>query len=124
LELPGYANEVRFSCDGKRLATAHRNALMIWDAATGEEISRFEQIRENFASLDWSPDDSRIVTGSESSVAFWDVDTGRLALRLEAPSRLTLVRWTSDGMRITAGGHSIFVYDASRGYELNPLEQR
>ncbi len=121
-DLQRYANEVRFSNHGQLLASSHRNALVIWDAATGERVGTFEQIRENFISLDWSPDDSRLVSGSEASIAIWDVRTGKTALRLNGPSRLTRVRWTSDGMRLVAGGQSIFVYDASRGYALNKTE--
>lgn len=121
-EVTGLNNEVheiRFSHDGKRIATSHRKAIMIWDATSGAKLGSFEQIRENFVSFDWSPDDSRIVSDSNSSVAVWDVANARVAIRLDAPTRLSTVRWSPDGMKVIAAGHTIIVYDASRGYALN-----
>ena len=121
-ELPSEVSEIRFSRDGKRLATSHQNVLLIWDADTGRQLRAFEQVPERFNSLDWSPDDTRIVSGSPSSVSVWDVESGRVALRLDAPNRSSKVRWTPDGMRIIAGGEQIKVFDASRGYKLNRMK--
>ena len=120
--LSSRAAAVRFSHDGTRIATSHQNALMIWNALSGDRLSKFEQFRENFAAVDWSADDSRIVSGSASSLAIWDVDSGQVALRLDAPNRFTKVRWSADGNRIIAGGERIQIYNASRGYALNPSE--
>ncbi|MEM6470044.1 MAG: WD40 repeat domain-containing serine/threonine-protein kinase [Planctomycetota bacterium] len=117
LEQP--ASDIRFSNDGTRLATAQRNAIIIWDSETGEELKTLTAMRERFASVDWSSDDSRIVTGSEVSVAFWDVGTGRTTLRLDAPERLTRVRWTPDKMRVAVSGTRIVIFDATRGYALS-----
>ncbi len=116
---PFAAKEIRFSHDGSRLAAAYANVIVLWDSATGEQIAKFDEVRENFGSLDWSPDDSRIVASSDASITLWDVQTGRVAMKLKGSAGLRNVRWSEDGMHIVAGGRLVTIYDATRGYGLN-----
>lgn len=118
-ETPGaYPREIVFSDDGSILATAHTDALTLWDPVTGRRIRKLDDIREDFRSLDWSADNQRIVSGSRSSIALWDVRSGKVALRLQG--QVDSVRWSSDGRQIVIGGPGVKVFDASRGYALNP----
>ena len=122
-ETPGPAKVVRFSRDGRQIATVQRNVMIVWDAETGQEMHRLDEIREDFSSIDWSPDGRRIVSGAVGSVSIWDVEAGKVALRLTGPGIVRSVAWSEDGQRVAAAGSTVVLFDASRGYQMAPAAQ-
>jgi WD40 repeat protein len=76
---------VAFSPDGKRLATAGRHGLTVWDTATGREEHKFpEGSRPVF-----SPDGKRLAAiGTERTILVWEVASGGRLLTLKGPAFL------------------------------------
>ena len=114
--------ETRFSPDGSQLASAEAGAITIFDTATGKELAILDDLKERFVSVDWSPDATRLVSGGSSSVAIWDTASGRLACKLPATGA-QCVRWSPDGRKVAAAWSTagVFIWDASRGYELDSV---
>ena len=116
--------EVRWSPDGSQLASAENGSIVIWEAATGNQIKTLDEIREENRSIDWSPDGTRLVSGSTNSVAIWDTASGRVAIKLPIGG-VKCVRWNPDGKRIAAGAefNGVFVWDATLGYQQADLQE-
>ncbi len=72
---------VRFSPDGRRLATAGLNGVMtLWDLTTRQPTFVGRSYRGGLQDLVFSPDGRRLVTTGASPkdlVKVWDVETGR-----------------------------------------------
>ena len=115
-----------WSIDGTVLAAASRDLLVtLWDVSTGVQVSDPLQATGRVESLDWSPDLERPRLASASvngTVRIWDLATGKLALALATPTGGSkCVRWSTDGKRLAAtGGDTIYVWDASTGYQTSP----
>ena len=110
---------LRWSPDGKRLATAHYGAIVVWDARNGTKIRTFNEIQEQFWSVDWSPDGTRLVAGSASSLSLWHVDSGRVTMRIpNSGGPIRCVRWEQGGKRIAVSGfyQPVTILDATLGY--------
>jgi WD40 repeat protein len=73
----GAPHALAFTADGKRLTNGER----VWNAVTGQEVSRFQfQADENASvrAVAFSPDDKFVVTGTGGQFAFlWDAATGQ-----------------------------------------------
>ena len=113
--------EVRFSPDGKLLATANRNAILIWDAESGALLGKLNEIREDFTAVDWSPNGHLLAAGSGASTTVWDANNFRLTIKF--PTGAGQVKWAADGRRLgVCYGETMRIFDASRGYELEGSE--
>ena len=75
----GPVDWVRFSPDGKRLATSSRDSTAkVWDAETGQEIFTLKGHTAAVGGVTFSPDGTRLATGSLDGVAkVWDLNTGK-----------------------------------------------
>lgn len=108
--------EVCWSPNGERLAIAARNATLIWDAKTGRQVAKLDEILENFRSVTWSPNGKQLAVGSSNSLTIWNVSCGRVAIKF--PFGSECVRWSPDGRRIaTCRGNLLQVLDAGPGCE-------
>ncbi|MCX6929681.1 MAG: WD40 repeat domain-containing protein, partial [Verrucomicrobia bacterium] len=93
----------RFSLDGKRLVTAHRDgSAWIWDAGTGQVLVKFlkHSRRANWA--EFSLDGRYVVTASDDKTArVWDSHTGEpLLAPLMHQSRVEVAEFSREGQRI------------------------
>jgi hypothetical protein len=111
-----------WSRDGKRLASAHANRVVItWDAQTGRELWTMRGHTDFVDAVAWSPDGTRLASaGVDDSVRLWDPRTGQEAFVLRGNSGMFHdVAWSPDGAQLAAAcsdGH-IWLWDATRGFE-------
>jgi WD40 repeat protein len=74
LEAQDWAADVAFSPDGELLATASRDDVIFWDAATGDEIAALPAGDVNGVAL--SPDGELLATAEDHGPArLWDVES-------------------------------------------------
>lgn len=81
-----YFGSAAFSPDGRLLVTAERNAIRIWDPATGEVIRRLPAEGNKYFLL-FSPDGRFLISGGApilgpKSVGVWDVTAERKVIQL------------------------------------------
>jgi WD40 repeat protein len=89
---------VRFSPDGRRIATAGADdQARLWDAATGERLATLAHDGAVLR-IEWSPDGATVATGSQDGrVALWDAATGRRRMRLEIGAPVRALVFSPDG---------------------------
>jgi WD40 repeat protein/serine/threonine protein kinase len=91
--VPSGFRGVAFSPDGRRIAAGNASALVIWDAATGEELFRLTDPGDRdlpLLSLAYSPDGRRIIAGYGQNegrgdvghATLWDAATGEVLGRI------------------------------------------
>jgi RNA polymerase sigma factor (sigma-70 family) len=94
-----------FSPDGKHLACGGRDAIHLLDAATLQEVRRFEPLHDDVLALAFSADGRRLVSGQEYTVGVWDVATGK---RLNASPGHDVpvysLAFAPDGRSLASGG--------------------
>ena len=109
------------SPDGHRVLTVGSEAqAILWDAATGAELQRFEGHKGPVWSGAISPDGRLVATGGyDRSVRIWDVKTGRQLASLKARWAVLDVEFSSDGALLAAGagdnpgGGQLLVWDVA-----------
>jgi eukaryotic-like serine/threonine-protein kinase len=110
---------VAFSPDGKRLAAASSNALdihqraevVVWDADTGEVLTRMAGHSAPVSGLSFTPDGQRLASaswdinrGAVGEVKLWDVATGTEILTLRGH---VAVDFSPDGRFLAAVGGDV-----------------
>jgi WD40 repeat protein len=94
---------VRYSPDGKVLATARSFVVRLWDAATGEPLVPLEDPASSPRALAFSPDGHKLATTGDTYLRVWDVATAKVAHRLRGTTgRWSAVAFSPDG-RLLAG---------------------
>jgi WD40 repeat protein/serine/threonine protein kinase len=121
---------VRFSPDGRRLATAGP-AAQLWDAQTGQEqlTLRGHDIRAE--GVAFSPDGRRLASVAgllavhrDQEVKVWDAQTGHEVLSLHGHvGALRTVAFCPDGCRLASAGldQTVKLWDAATGQEVLTL---
>jgi len=123
---------LRFSPDGKRIASVDLNGMLkIWDAGTAKELLAVrvdEEVIRQVSLFSFSPDGSQIVSaGSDGTIRLWDTNTGAETMTLRGhPEIVFAVNFSPDGKRIISGSRdgTARVYDATTGAELLTLQAR
>jgi WD40 repeat protein len=122
--LEGHTRAVRdqaFSPDGKRLATASDDeTVRIWDAATGQELLRFDSPRDGIPGyrgigcLAFSPDGKRLAGGKAQNLVIWDAATGKELHYLRwHTGTIESLAFSPDGKTLATGAddHEIKLWD-------------
>jgi RNA polymerase sigma factor (sigma-70 family) len=128
--------------DGKRLATAAGNAVVVWDTATGQELRRFDNHASTVHAVAFSPRARRIATAAaDSLIHIWDMSTGKElhTLRGHRGTREVIgkagetmsvngvysLAFTPDGKKLISRGvdQTIRVWDIPTGKELRRIEE-
>jgi WD40 repeat protein/tetratricopeptide (TPR) repeat protein len=120
---------VCFSPDGRRLASAGRGGVKVWDAQTGQEL-----LTLNTASgrVCFSPDGRHLASAGESGVKVWDARTGQEVRTFVAPLKgyafhLPSVCFSPDGRCLATASEEGFqrgevkMWDAQTGQEQRTL---
>jgi WD40 repeat protein len=112
-----------FSPDGKRLATAGKDAVIrIWDAATGQQVASHMGHSDAVVTLRFSPDGRLLasvgfVNVLAKEVKVWHLGTGREVLTINNP----LVRMPKD-LALSADNRRLAVVGSDRSVKLLDLE--
>jgi WD40 repeat protein len=119
LSIPG-SGSVKFSPDGRQLATISGNDIIVREAATGRELQKFVGHTGWVMGVEFSPDGSRLVTTSlDGTVRIWSLGPGNELAAVEAPPAGygTRVAYGPDGRSFAtnAGNGTATIWDAVSG---------
>ena len=112
-----YHPSVAVSPDGRRVAVADADKVMIWstDGRTGPEIYRGPQLR--YTNVAFSPDGRRIAASTmERTVQIWDLSDHTRGLALRGHKRAVMdLAFSPDGHRLVSGSldSTVRVWDTS-----------
>jgi hypothetical protein len=71
---PSFDERLRFSPDGKTLASTKGRILHLWEVATGKMRARLNGHRQTIKALDYSPDGQLLASGgNDATVLVWDL---------------------------------------------------
>jgi WD40 repeat protein len=116
------AQDLAFSPDGERLATASRDGTVkLWGRA-GQELFTLRSPKGGARSVGFSPDGARLVSGhGDGAVRVWDPRSGRQLVLLEGHGDVVYrVAFTPDGQRVLTASldGTLRTWDAASGKEL------
>ncbi|HLO14908.1 MAG TPA: WD40 repeat domain-containing protein, partial [Anaerolineales bacterium] len=124
---------VAFSPDGKFVASGGLDSVLVWNAVTGNEITRVTHNGQIF-SVAFSPDAKYVVSGSlDGMVRVWDAMTGKEIEKIAHGETVHSVAFSPDGKYVVSGGcnelddnfnciqGSARVWDAMTGKEMEKI---
>lgn len=120
----GSVNQVVFSSDGTRIATASGDTTAkVWDAMTGQELFTLSGHTDIVSSVAFSPDGKSLVTGSwDHTAKVWDMATGKELLTLSNFTQVVEAIFSPDGTRIvTNSGNDVQFWEMPKGEKLFTL---
>jgi WD40 repeat protein/tRNA A-37 threonylcarbamoyl transferase component Bud32 len=116
----GRTQQVRYSPDGRRFASAGASGAVVWSAEDGRELFRLAGHQGVVYDVAWSHDGTRLATAGfdDHTVRVWDAATGRLlwtGAGDEDPARA--VAWSRDDAMLcsTEQGGGVRLWDARAG---------
>ena len=119
---------LRFSPDGRRLASAGNSETYVWDVATQKKVATISPPFGGSAALSFSSDSKSVATANgDGFVRVYDANTGTLR---GTPTEFSLepfaVAFSPDGKSVIAGGmdKSISVIDPETGKPLRMLPKQ
>src|SRR5262249_61105356 len=106
---------------------------VIWDLATGKELSTLKGLTRDVTTVKFSPDGQRLASASlDGTVKIWDLETGQELRSFQSPAPrngpLGLV-FSPDGKRLAGvdqhppriNGSQVVIWDLASGKELSTL---
>jgi WD40 repeat protein len=116
---------IRYSPDGKLLASGAGDCVILWDAQTGKKVRAIDQGLGGFHALAFSCDGRALVTGgADNTIALWDVATGKELKRFRGHrDEVLAVAVSPDGKSIASGSKdgTVRLWDVQKGKELHCL---
>jgi WD40 repeat protein/type II secretory pathway pseudopilin PulG len=119
---------IRFSGDGRLLATANEDAgvISVWDTATGSRVCDIELNKEkqnDFGVTEFSPDGSRLAFGVGGNAQVWDIQKGQLVFEFPISNKgaITALAFHPNGSLLAVGsydpGSGVRLFDLNTGQE-------
>jgi hypothetical protein len=125
-ELPAEIRGFALQPDGKRLAVACGDGVLLRDLDTGADRDRLVSAGATVTCVVFAPNGTQLLAGhTDGTVKLWDLapskrlETGSALARLAAP--LFALRWTANGRRLACGlfVERALIRDLGEGAELN-----
>jgi WD40 repeat protein/serine/threonine protein kinase len=118
---------LRFSPEGRLLASAIGAYVKVWEVRTGREVfSLMPSDRGVPMGLDYSPDGSRLAAGiADGTIKVWHAATRQEALSLRGHTEgVYSIAFSPDGRQLATGGkdQTVKLWDATMGRELFTLK--
>jgi WD40 repeat protein len=112
----GPVRHLKFSADGRRLASCADDGLVLWDVETGRIVFRFSD-RNNPIVVAFAPDGSRLAVGDSKFLTVLDAQRGNVVLRQthsSAQLKLHDLAFSPDGKYLIGGTDTeLVVWDES-----------
>jgi WD40 repeat protein len=113
-------NDVAFSPDGRRLATAGKDrTVKIWDLENGHELLSYEGHKDHVRCLAFSRDGKILASGgAEADIKLWDPVTGKDIRTIKGKGTyVTSLAYSRDGKTLVASNddRAMRLYDVATG---------
>ena len=109
------------SRDGKRVATGSREAVKVWDVATGESIRSFSTGGADSIEVAVSDDGQHVALGSNVGIVrVWDVETGKQLWTRECAAWIVAIA-VSGNLVVTCSDENTNVWHLTSGELLQTL---
>jgi WD40 repeat protein/serine/threonine protein kinase len=110
-----YTRSVAFSPDGKHLANAANEAVMVWDAQTGQKLYSVTGLNGGGLSVAFGPDGKRLASAGNGWLKMSDAQTGQKLLDFKVRDRNShpgfRLAFSPDGKRLASGSST---YDRAK----------
>lgn len=84
---------VKFSPDGRTLASGGGDSVRLWEVASGKEVRKLRADKTSVMAVAFSPDGKRVVAGGAEgkagAIVQWSVESGEILGRMKPPHRVT-----------------------------------
>jgi WD40 repeat protein len=117
-----WVTAVAFSPDGRFVVTGSRDrSAHLWNAATGQEVRRFQGHQGDIAAVAFSPDGKLLLTGSDDNTArVWEVQSGAEVRRFSKHANaVSGVAFLPNGEKIVTASYD----NTARLWDINSGEQ-
>jgi WD40 repeat protein len=114
------------SPDGKITASASREKVSLFDAATQKEIRTFCGHTDLVSALAFSPDGRILASGSQDkTIQLWDITNGRALRTLRGPTAVEGLTFSQDGKTLSAQetDKTVRVWEVATGKEISATKK-
>jgi WD40 repeat protein len=106
-----------FCPNGVLLASQLKDgAVVIWNSASGDVVSRWDMAAGRVTDLGWAPDGRRIAVSIGEQIRIWDVTTTAEDARCTGREKVAALCWSADGAHLAGVGDAwITVWNSADG---------